>query len=220
MQKPKQKKASIFFKLLWGILLIAILSNFIFAYIIYNGYEGVIAQVRPFLSPEFFKNIEVNINSTWLVGITSFIFIVVMVILFTVLFTSRLLKPLKKLLDAVHEAGKGNLDVKAAVGVKDEIGDLADEFNLMVNRLKTARDALQDEKKVLEIKVKARTNELEDLAKGLDENVKERTKELQARVEELERFHRLTVGRELKMLDLKKENNKLREELNKHKMGE
>jgi len=44
----------------------------------------------------------------------------------------------------------------------------------------------------------------------LEEQVKERTKELQEKVEELERFHRLAVGRELKMIELKKEIEKLK----------
>ena len=39
---------------------------------------------------------------------------------------------------------------------------------------------------------------------------KEKTKELQIRVEELERFHCLTVGRELKMVELKKEIERLK----------
>ena len=38
----------------------------------------------------------------------------------------------------------------------------------------------------------------------LEEAVKEKTKELQAKVNELERFFKLTVGRELKMLELKR----------------
>lgn len=211
MAKIDSKKTSIFWKVFWGVLLIAIFSNVVFAYIIYNAYEGIMVQVRPFLSPEFFSSIEVSINSTWLIAASSFLFVIVMAILFTVLFTGRILKPLKQLLDAVQEVGRGNLDVKAIIKAKDEIGDLADEFNLMIGKLKTARETIQEEKSVLEIKVRARTNELQELAKSLDEKVRERTKELQERIEELERFHRLTVGRELKMLELKKENEKLRD---------
>jgi methyl-accepting chemotaxis protein len=210
MSKADPKKTSIFWKVFWGVLLIAIFSNLIFAYIIYNAYEGIMIQVKPFVSPDFFSNIEVNINSTWLIAASSFLFVIVMATLFTVLFTGRLLKPLKRLLDIVQEVGRGNLEVKARVGVNDEIGDLATEFNLMIDRLKLARESLQEDKKVLEIKVKARTNELEELNLSLDEKVKDRTIELQSRVEELERFHRLTVGREIKMLELKKENEKLR----------
>lgn len=45
------------------------------------------------------------------------------------------------------------------------------------------------------------------LQQTLEEKVKERTKELQERVEELERFHRLVVGRELRMIDRAKKRN-------------
>jgi len=64
----------------------------------------------------------------------------------------------------------------------------------------------------LEIKVKARTRELEELTETLDEKVKKRTAELQKRINELERFHKVTVGRELKMIELKKELKKIKEE--------
>ncbi|MBI4692144.1 MAG: hypothetical protein HY773_01740 [Candidatus Terrybacteria bacterium] len=51
---------------------------------------------------------------------------------------------------------------------------------------------------------------LEDLKENLEEMVKKRTEELQKKVDELERFHNLTVGRELKMMELKKEIEKLK----------
>ena len=51
----------------------------------------------------------------------------------------------------------------------------------------------------------------------LEKKVKERTKELQIRIEELEKYHMLTVGRELKMIELKKEIESLKEELKKYK---
>lgn len=40
-----------------------------------------------------------------------------------------------------------------------------------------------------------------------------KAKELQERVEELEKLHRLTVGRELRMIELKKEIERLKKEL-------
>jgi len=81
------------------------------------------------------------------------------------------------------------------------------------NELLKTKSELEESKTVLEIKVKARTNELEELTKKLEEQVRERTKELEERVEELEKFQKLTVGRELKMIELKKENEKLKEEI-------
>jgi len=51
----------------------------------------------------------------------------------------------------------------------------------------------------------------------LERQVAERTKELQKKIEELEKINRLTVGRELKMIELKEEIQKLKEELEKYK---
>ena len=203
--EDKKRKTSIFFKVFSGVLLITILSNLIFAYIVYNGYEGIIVQIKPFLTQETFKNIQINIFSTWLMAAASFIFIIIMVILFTILLTSRMLKPLSKLLNIIKKAGKGNLNIQIEIESRDEIGELAEEINSMIKRLRVALEALEDEKKVLEIKVKARTKELEESAVNLDEQIQQRTKELRKRIEELERLHRLTVGRELKMLELKKQ---------------
>ncbi len=59
--------------------------------------------------------------------------------------------------------------------------------------------------------------ELEGLNQSLEQKVKERTKDLEksyqeikGRKEDLERFYNLAVGRELKMADLKKETEKLK----------
>ena len=75
------------------------------------------------------------------------------------------------------------------------------------------RRETEEAREVLEIKVKARTKELEDLTQNLEKKVKERTQELQKRVEQLEKFSTLTVGRELKMLDLKKRIKELEEKI-------
>ncbi len=80
-----------------------------------------------------------------------------------------------------------------------------------------AQDEIETAKTVLEIKVKARTRELRDLSESLEDQVEERTASLQEKIEELEKFNRLTVGRELKMIELKEEIKKLEEELEKHK---
>ncbi len=213
----KKTRGSLFFKILEGVLIIVGLSNLLFAYLVYSGYEEILRQIRDFLPKELFQTVETNIYNSWLIGLSSFVVIVVFVLLFTILFTKKLLGPLKQLLLAAQEVGRGNLDVNVKIKTNDELEDLANEFNLMVKKLREARETLEDEKAVLEIRVKARTRELEELAQTLDEKVKERTKELQKRIDELERFHRLTVGREMKMIELKKRIKELEKELNKYK---
>ena len=77
------------------------------------------------------------------------------------------------------------------------------------------QDELETTSAALEIKVEARTRELRELAQSLDTQVKEKTKDLQEKINDLERFNKLSVGRELKMIELKKEIKKLKEELKK-----
>jgi methyl-accepting chemotaxis protein len=116
----------------------------------------------------------------------------------------KIVIPIKKLITATRSIAQGDLVSKIDIKTGDEIEELAESFNQMATDLKKSRTALEESKEVLEIKVTARTRELQELTKNLEEKVKERTKELQKRLDELERFHRLTVGRELKMIELKK----------------
>ena len=142
-------------------------------------------------------------------------------LLFTILIIFLILRiivnPLKKMTVACEEVRKGNLDVKIPVVSKTEIGELAETFNEMIKDLRESHTALEEARAVLEVKVEARTKELRELTEGLEEEVKRRTAEVQERMKELERFHRLAVGRELKMVELKKEIEKLKKELEKYK---
>lgn len=87
---------------------------------------------------------------------------------------------------------------------------LEEEVKSRVIELEKAKKTLEDAKITLEIRVKARTRELEEMAKGLDQQVKNRTVELQKKVEELERANKLMVGREIRMLEIKKELDKIK----------
>ncbi|MBU4350901.1 hypothetical protein L6250_02075 [Candidatus Parcubacteria bacterium] len=78
-----------------------------------------------------------------------------------------------------------------------------------------AQEEIEKTKAALEIKITERTRELKDLTNSLDSQVREKTKKLQEKVEELERFNKLVIGRELKMLELKKEIEELKKELGK-----
>jgi len=78
-------------------------------------------------------------------------------------------------------------------------------------QLSKKEEELRETKSTLEIRVEARTKELKELTETLNRQVRQRTKELQEKVEELEKFHKLAVGRELKMIELKKEIKKLKE---------
>lgn len=76
-----------------------------------------------------------------------------------------------------------------------------------------AQEEIETTKNALEVKVADRTKELKEVAESLDDQVREKTRKLQEKVEELENFNKLVVGRELKMVQLKEEVEKLRKEL-------
>jgi methyl-accepting chemotaxis protein len=108
-------------------------------------------------------------------------------------------KPIINLRDAARKMSLGNLDIKIETKYKDEIGELAADFINMTEKLKESRMNL-------EAKVIERTSEL-----------KKTKEQLELKVEEMERFHKLTMGREEKILELKKKIRELGEELEKNK---
>ena len=62
-------------------------------------------------------------------------------------------------------------------------------------------------------KLEKKIKELENAKAGLEEQAKQRTKELEDKVKELEKFRSFAVGREIKMIELKKEIERLKEKL-------
>lgn len=103
------------------------------------------------------------------------------IILFIAYFYSKTISnPIEKLEILAKEIAKGNLNIDVDVKTSDEIGSLAKSFNEMAANLK-------------------------EYNKELESQVEKRTRELQSKVEELEKFKKVTVGRELRMVELKKE---------------
>jgi len=113
--------------------------------------------------------------------------------------TRKITKPLDELTKGTEIIGKGDFTHRIDIKSKDEIGDLATAFNKMAIDLKKSREDL-----------KKYSNELE-------KKVEERTKKLREKVDALERFSRLSVGRELRMVDLKKKMKEMGDQANKRK---
>ena len=180
--------------------------------IIYPGHQNQAIWVAFSL-----KSVEEAIKAIFIRNITITLVGLIFTILIIFLILRTIVDPLKKMTAACQEVRKGNLEVKIPARSRTEIGELATTFNEMIKDLRESQAALEESKKVLEIKVAARTRELKELAERREEIIAERTKELRERIEELEKFHRLTVGRELKMVELKEEIKKLKKELEKYK---
>lgn len=72
-------------------------------------------------------------------------------------------QPLKKLLMQTERIAEGNLESAVEITSTDEIGELGGAFNIMTEKLKTARGELEDWGKNLEVKVEERTRQLNKL---------------------------------------------------------
>ncbi len=74
--------------------------------------------------------------------------------------TTRIIKPLQRMVIATHQIADGDLNHKVEIQSQDEIGELASAFNQMTERLKAANKELVDWGTTLEKKVEERTREL------------------------------------------------------------
>ena len=126
-----------------------------------------------------------------------FTIMVILGVFVTLFFSESLTKQIIRLRDAAEKISKGSLNIKIKSKSKDEIGQLANSFNKMTLELKKSKA------------------ELEKYSKNLEEQVKSRTKELQSKVYELEKFNKLTIGREMRMVELKKRIKELEAKLKK-----
>ncbi|MEK7184218.1 MAG: HAMP domain-containing protein [Patescibacteria group bacterium] len=118
-------------------------------------------------------------------------FVILALILLMILFIfamihRNVIQPIQLLSDIAARFAGGEFAARAPTGIQDEIGVLSTTFNVMGDRLGE------------------RTRQLELAKQNLEADVKRRTQELEAKVKELERFNRFAVGRELKMIELKK----------------
>lgn len=93
-----------------------------------------------------------------------------------------LLRPLFEIINAAQEVVGGNLHARASVKTKDEIGRLAAVFNQMLESISQSKEKLEE----------------------AYQKTSESAQALEQKVMELERFKKLTVGRELKMIEMKK----------------
>ncbi|MFH1249205.1 MAG: HAMP domain-containing protein [archaeon] len=127
-----------------------------------------------------------------------FIYFVLFFIFLSILgwYLSKILtKPLVNLKNFSEEVAKGNFNVRLDIKSGDEIEELSSKFNEMVVELKEARCEIKKYNSQLRV----------DLSKTSKKVIKNSN--------QAERFNRLAIGRELKMIELKKKIAELEEKL-------
>jgi|CXWL01.1.fsa_nt_gi HAMP domain-containing protein len=133
------------------------------------------------------KVIENAVNKLFVIGIIRSILLILILILVLYLMLSTITNSILALTNAVSHVAGGDLSTRMKMTSEDEIGRLGSGFNQMVETISTQRQELEKRTLVLE------------------ETVTDKTKELETKLDELERLNKLMVGRELKMIELKKE---------------
>lgn len=146
-----------------------------FAPILIGGQRMGIYNIKLSLESEK-KAVSAAQKESLLVGL-AITFVTILIL--SLLAKKVVIDPIKNLKEGVKIIGGGNLTYKMEVATNDEIGDLTQSFNEMAVKLGKSHSELEN-------------------------RVKKRTEELQEKVQELERFQKLAVGRELKMIELKK----------------
>lgn len=106
----------------------------------------------------------------------------VIVLLF--LISLRILKPIQILTHIAQRMASGDLSTRVVVQSKDEIGKMGLAFNDMADKL-------------------------QGLYANLELKIQEKTAELEKKIKETERMNSFMLGRELKMIEMKKELSKL-----------
>lgn len=197
INSKKKTRMSIFVKFVLISTISTIIPIIITGVLIVLSYQEVINQILMEQKTELIEESEQGLfltlyNIRVQIGLTLFI-VIILTLFSNILMNRNLTRPLSNLAKGTKEVARGNLDYIIKVETEDELGELTNNFNAMTQQLKKAKMVSEETRLVLE----------------------ERTKELQKRVADLEKFHKLTVGRELKMAELKKQIKELKEKLEK-----
>lgn len=127
-------------------------------------------------SHKTFEEVQLNAKNAQQITIVILLLGIVLSLIVSVVITGMILKPINNLKNVAIKIVAGDLTQRANIESNDEIGYLAQIINQMLDSLdKQARQLTQS------------------------------NKELEEKLTELQRFKELTVGRELKMMELKEE---------------
>ena len=108
------------------------------------GFGGLVAVAEIPSSAAFLSTREL-LNNLMIVALLLLTFFTV----FGLFWSRRLTRPIELLSKAANFIGAGKFDVKVEHSSKDEMGDLAESFNVMATELKTRADALEQAQNAL-----------------------------------------------------------------------
>lgn len=134
-----------------------------------------------------FREADARITRLILVMSAIFILIIGMTLIFSYNISLFISRPIRELSQLVNQYSHGKFDLRVTVASQDEIGHLGEAFNEMAEKLQILYTDLAQ-------KVSERTRQIE-----------EKSKEFEKQTREYAEINKLMIGRELKMVELKKE---------------
>ena len=121
------------------------------------------------------QNLQEQVNRTIAIVVSLGILIALVTMVIQFMMQRVVGRPLGVLADAVRRIGAGDLDVRVPVRQKDEVGELANTFNLMAEAVLRSREELQEQNRHLEEMVQARTAVLQETVSRLESALAEQT---------------------------------------------
>lgn len=164
IKKEKTKRTrSLYFYLLisFTLILVAMLLCTAIFFVtkssnIFNNYENKLTQL---ITSETLSELKRAIFYGMLVGVALMLVV-----------AKHIIRPIKKIKDATKKVATGDFDTKVDVVRKDEIGDLAENFNIMVNELKSIEYLRKDFVSNISHELKTPIASIQGFAKLLENN--------------------------------------------------
>lgn len=120
--------------------------------------------------------------------------IVIITLVISIIFANNIAKPITELTKTAKSIADGNLSInleKSLISRDDEIGILSNSFNYMVDNLKN---------KIHQLEIS-------------EQNISKKNEEISQNIDTLNRMNKLMIGREMAMIEIKRENEELKTKL-------
>lgn len=110
------------------------------------------------------KDADATVEENKKQTILSSVFITIIISGFVGIFILFLVnRPLKKIQEGINELGKGNWDYRILIRSRNELGEIAREFNVMSKQLAEAYNEIKDWSENLNVKVEDKSKELKSI---------------------------------------------------------
>jgi signal transduction histidine kinase len=117
--------------------------------------------------------IDITMNRSIIILLASILVPMALAITLAFLYSFLILRPINILKEGVKNVAAGNLNNITDITSKDELGELAESFNLMTSNLRNSKLQVDNYSSLLEEKVAVKTREIENMLKSVQKDKNE-----------------------------------------------